>query len=526
MKLITMLLLFSISSFASIEKACDDYDKIAAVIEPYSEQAWTGISATPSGPVPTITFFTVSMRQPILDFCRYVKTMQRLDTIGQVSSTADYANKLTGGIYNEDINFLQETLSLGSAVNNHFAKGDKDRRNDMAIHRKLNRYLRVQEQYFKNDKNNQEDQFETRDRRESKMQRMVRNSNRISGIDKVSRCKQGELTPSEDEIKEYEENIFPLYQIVEENEDEVVYHLNQLQTMGVKFNVGYQDFKDYQAKLLNLISNGVVYTRSNTKYEYKDTYKLGKPEKIKARYYDYSIQINSKLFENFLKLYSDKWISFVDYEVTQTSRGLLNDPRSRVNNQFRELSHECRRSKIEWQVRRSNPQLKFQERGNANFDRAVETKIATCKSGLKTPANKAVNLFNTYVNALRFHLVAQKQTEAKIWGYESKNMGNHRSVASVQTSTEVGDITTEKVACDSPLNFTESTRGKLEAQASIIESREMIAEEMMTKTLMMENEALRRKKEEQKTREQRMIDSELKKRRQGSGTYSIEMGEL
>lgn len=512
--IITLMIAFLAckKAYAGIETICDDFDKVASIIQPYMNQAWPGVVATPSGPVPVITTFVYESRQPIADFCRYVKTVQRLDTMGQISATGNYANTLTNDMFAEDMNFLQETMSVGTAINNHFQKNDTDKRRDMGLHRRINRYLKTTDRYFKSE--DSDATAETRNQRQNKMARMIRNSNRVFGADKISRCKNGELDPTEEEVKEYEENIYPQFMLIDEAKDEVSYYMSQLQIMGQKMSSGYEEFREYQSLLYQLVSGGVTYFRSPPKTKSTETYRKSEKERVKVKYYEYSTRTNSDLYKQFIDKYNDNWGSFVAHSIARGgSRGLLNNPTSSFNNEIRAIYHECRRSKIEWQIRRSSPNLQFEEANNSRFKTAVDKRIESCKRGIKTPGKKANGLLVLYVNQLRKFTLIQKQRETLVWSYESEFMGNHRTVSLIQNDTDIGDITRENVKCEDNLNYAESERMKLEVDAAALESREMIAEEMLIKSQRMEQRASYRQKLKQESRLNKEMSQNAKRRR-------------
>ncbi len=507
--LLFLTLLFSTNLFA-IQEACDDYEKISNLMTPYLKQAWPGVAVTPSGPVPTLTYFTLSARQPISDFCRFISTLRSLDTLGQVKSSADYLNKLTNDQFKERTDFLFETYGVGSDVANYLGSSDKDKRNNMAIHRRINRYLATQDEFFTEE--GEDRTFERRSARESKMTRMIKNANRLSVIDKLMRCPSGDLEPSEEEIEYYEKNIQPLYELIDEADDELSYYLSQLQRMGTKISEGYKEFREYQKDLYSVFNFSIFLTRGPAKSITVKTHRTGEKGSLKRQYYEYSVRSDPTKYKYFLKKYLEKWNDYVTVRALNHPEH-LNNPRSQVNNDFRDLMHECRRSKIEWQLRKSDPRFRYAQRGNGDFITKVDQRIESCKEGIKINGKVITNIMKVYVSQLRSFLVRKQGYLAKLYSYESKERGVHRSVSIDSISTDVGDISTEKVHCEKQLSQGEQERVKIELQQNSLESREMMAHEMARKTqlIKLEEEEERRRREESYKRKQ--IEKESNSRR-------------
>lgn len=485
---------------------------------PYMKQAWPGVSVTPSGPVPTVTYFVLGARQPINDFCRYIKTLQRLDTLGDVMASGKYFNELTNNQFSEHVNFLQETYAMGDKVANYLNK-EPDRRNSMMMHRRINRYLKVQDEYFTGE--GEDRTFESRGARKQKMSRMIRSANKVAMLNNLIRCPDGEREVDEKEKEYYENEIFPLYELVDESSDEAAYYMARLQYMGKKIMNSYSDFRKYQADLYQLYHTGVSLRRSRPKFKSEQTFKAGEKKTIKKRYYEYRPASRNVLFKNFMKKYLKEWSDYVQYRIVSQPRGILADPKSSINQEFRNLAHECRRSKIEWQIRRSSPRLRYLEEGNAEFKTKVDKRIKDCRKGINPNGKKISNLMTLFIGELRKHLAALKGRQATIYSYESEKMGQHRKVRNEMVSTDIGDVTREEISCERKLNEGEATRVKGELQEAATQSRMMIAEEMATKTALERQRMEREKRKNEKIRRSREIRKVQESRRRPTPEIGI-----
>jgi len=490
-----------------IAKICSDYEAVSEIIVPYQQTAWPGVSVTPSGPVPTITMFTIAARQPISDFCSFITQLNSLGFAEQAFATADFANKLTDDQHTEKIDFARQTYDLGTALNN-FNKNGRDSSKDLSLHRRINNYLRSADKFINGDKANT---FENRGERERKMSLLIQSSNRINILKEAGNCPAPKIDEEEKNMAYFNKEIVPLYPLIEEREEDVGYFLSQLQNFGTLMSATYEEHKIYQQELYRMFNQGVNYRRSNPKTKTVKTLRGNETGRLKITYFSYISIINNKLFADFEEKYRKLWQSYVIGQIR--TKGLFDNPTARATQQFRDTGYECRRNRIEWQMRRSNPNLRYEEADSAKFSMEVDRRVDECRKGVVIDEKKVDNLLSFYVAQLKQAMLSLKTMKANLWSYESEFLGQSRSITETATESDLGQFTAEKINCEEKLNLSETMDTKNRLGQESLNLRAQAAEEVTKKTLIMEAEANQGNQEEEELKRKRMIQEEEDLRR-------------
>lgn len=503
-----MSLKVSAAEDRGLAKVCADFEKVADIMTPYMQQAWAGISATPAGPTPTVTYFVYAGRQPIADFCSFITQLKSLTSTEQAFAAADYANKLSGDQHNEKIDFLRQTYDLGVALN-HFNNGNRDVTQAMSLHRRINAYLKSADRFFNGDSAST---FEERNERERKMSLLVRSSNQIAILKTAATCPSPKIAEEEKNMAYYQKEIVPLYPYIEEMQEDASYFMAQLQYLGTLISPGYEDHQIYQKEVYELFSNGVTYRRSDPKTKNVTTIKGNVKGTLKLTYYSYGTSLNSRLFSQFDEKYRKQWTAYVVAHIR--AKNILVNPMSTAARKFRDTAYECRRNRIEWQLRRSSPMLRYEQADSAKFKMMVDKKVAQCKEDLVIDDKKVENLFTHYVNSLKRSLSLLKMYNSKLWSYESEYLGQNRIISTGIKNTDLGDVSTESVNCEEKLNTSESVDIKNRLEQESLNLRAMAAEEFTKKTHFMEEEVKEKKLMEENRRRSESIQKEEESRRQ------------
>lgn len=510
---IFIYLLSSLSAEAydnrGIAKVCENYEKVSSILIPYTEQAWPGVSATPVGPVPTVTMFTLAARQPIIDFCSFIIQLNNLTAAEGVFATANYGNRLLDNQHSEKISFLRDTYDLGTALNS-FSQGDGDVSKAHSLHRRINAYLKTADKMMNGDNAKT---FENRMERERKMANLVRSSNKVATYKKAINCPQPKIDESEKNMDFFNKEIVPLYPLIEEREEDVAYFLAQLQFIGTLISSSYEEHQEYQKKLYEVFGKGVNFRKGppKTKSVKSAGGSQGEIKRIKITYFEYGAVMSPVLFSNFQKDYHKDWNSYVISQIR--TKGLLTNPMSITARQFRDTSYECRRSKIEWNLRRTNPIYQYEQSGSSKFSTEVDRKVEECKKGLVINEKRVENLFNHYVGELKQNLLNYKNLQARVWSYDSEFLGMNRNIAVGVSASDLGEISQEDVKCETNLNITEQTDLKNRIESETLEMRAMMAEELTKKTVIMEAESRAKAQSNEETRRSSVLNSEENKRK-------------
>lgn len=508
---LAILLSFSSVAFGDISEVCQNYEKVGNMVIPYAEQFWIGTSATPAGPVPTVTNFALVTRSPITDFCAMVIQFKRLDETGKTYLLAEYANKLSGDQYSKEINMVRSTHDMGEALSNVNKPGRKLDQST-SFHRRLNSYLKEGDEFINGDKAKT---FENKSQRERKMTQLVRSSNQIALIEENTRCPKPEMAEEDKNIKYYQEEILPLSNLIDEQKSEIAYFVSQLQRMGIKISVSYEDNELFQKALYEALNTGVIIRRSQPKTKKITQWVDGKKTLADTTYYDYYIAENPKKFSAISTKYYSYWRNYTIGAME--TRGLFNGPSAQAEKEFRDLSFECRRSKIEWRIRMSDPTLETEQAGSGRFEAAVEKKVEDCKKGAKINKSGVENLLTRYVQALKDALLIKARLDAKTWSYESEFQGIHMKIAITEQASDIGDITQQKITCENTLSLSDSKSLLVKLKNTSVETRAQIAEEMLKKTVIIEEaDKLAQEKEEKEKREAK-IREEVERRKMNVG---------
>lgn len=492
-----------------IAKICANYEKVSNIMIPYMDQAWPGVSMTPTGPVPTVTMFTLSARQPILDFCAFATQLKSLNRNEAIFATANYGNKLLDNQHTEKIDFMRDTYDLGVALNT-FNQGNRDVSQAQSLHRRINAYLKTSDRMINGDNAKT---FETRQERERKMTVLIQSSNKIAIYKKAMSCPAPNIEESEKNMEYFEKEIVPLYPLIEEKQEEVAYFLSQLQYFGTLISPTYEAHQAYQKELYDLFGKGVIYQKSNPKTKSVKTSSNGSQiSRLKITYFTYSAALSPALYSTFSKNYSKQWAFYINSQIR--AKGLLANPSSVTAKQFRDTAFECRRSKIEWNIRRANPIYQYEQAGSSKFETEVTRKIDECKKGVVINDKRVENLFNFYVNELKTSMMSYKTLTARVWSYDSEYLGMNRNVTLGVSDSDLGEITQEEVKCEQNLNATETEDLKNRLEAETLNSRAMMAEELTKKTMLMEAEAKAEANEQEKARRESAVKAEEEKRKQ------------
>ncbi len=526
MKILTVFFLIIMSNHSSantmddFKELCGNIDKVSNIMTPYLNMSWPGVAVGPSGPVPVVSTFIQSGRQPIADFCKFVKQMESLETLGQIHAATDYLNTLTDNQFKEDIDFALETLDVGLTLDKHLNGHSSANSESLSLHRNLNRYLRTQDEYFSKKAGNDATTFVSKQKRETQARRMITNSNKLANLKQGINCPKKTKGLSEEVMKIYEKKIYPLYILEDEFLYETKYHLGRLQAMGVKIAGDINKQKKYQKDLLNLFSTYAQIVRSPVKSKKTKVTKMGVMTSVSIPYYRYTSKINEKLLADFLKSYQKNWDFYLQYTMAQNPKLLTNREHS-VNKEFRDLGYECRKSKLVTEIQRSNPRLRGKTPSDIEFAAKYETARANCRKGINVKKNYAGKLFTMYVNGLGSYQRSLKNTQRIIWNFESEEMGINRIISTDAVTTPVGDLVNNSAECSDALSPGAIESLKLEAANINTEARSEFAEQATISAIKYERELIRKKQERVEVSDRVKLNSEARERETGPIQMSI-----
>ena len=501
----------------SMEKFCNQADKIASIASPYMNfpNLWPAVVATPVGPVPSFTFFFNENRNPMTDFCSFVNKLKYMKQSGSWYAAANLANEMSANQFKEEIGMVLDIKDISEAVGNAQKKGNMSQ--NVALHRRISRLTQssymvgMKHKLFSGETgSNGEPSIEQRNQRAAKMNNYARAANRVSVLNETINCKNPTVSRSEGAEEFYKENIQPIEYMIDEQNDEAEYALYQLRKIGVMMSGRYEENQKYQKALLELKTSGITIMRSDPKTKKFDVTRKGELERIELPYFTYSIKLNTNKFTEFEKEYVSNWKT-IALANTQT-KGLFAKENNFIK-EMRDLTYECRYSKMEWDVRKSNEPLRTEPSDSGILRQEVLKKVAACKETFKFSQNGADNLFSNYVLMLKNALQSKLSIEMMMWNYESEYLGINRSVTMGLATTDLGDIAQRKVSCDNPLSEADAKQLQSDLQATTTELKGQIVEEFIEKTMHYEQLAKEKEEARKKKEREEKINEEIQRRK-------------
>lgn len=505
-------------------KFCRDVDKWSGILSSYSNVQFPVTGA------PGITSGLMTNTSVIVDFCQYLIQMSSLDTEGQIFKTLEYANDLTGRQHNEELDLLNEFWSFSNSVYDfESGKGRKGKLEAASTHRRLNRLIRKSSDYYDNnlrDEGESPIDMQTRREAEADMTRLSRVAYRRAILDEALNCPKPKSTDDYSDL--YQKEVIPQQLMIEQLEVYTDFYRRALMSMGPKFLMKdeygqyLKDLNALQVKSSFLNVQVKTKTEETTKLRAKENIDENNPtekrseavtEKIDQKYQLFQVQVNSKVLQDFIKKYSEKWKGWVSQEAVQTDRGILTDDqgglgfldgnKKRVEDEFKDFGITCNKGKIAQKY----------DRSQSNYDEQVQRELDECKKSANTDIKKAGGLLNFYAQDLYNKTRRIKQLRGNIWTFESYYLGNFRSISETQDNSVVDGMTQEKVQCAPIENLATMNQLSLKQQAANAELNQMIVEQLFKQNQLREQQLAAEAKEREDARRRAEIEREMKRRR-------------
>jgi len=498
---------------------CRDYEQWSSILSAYSNVQFPVTGA------PGITQGIMTNTSVIVDFCSYLIQMSTLDTQGQISTTLNMANKLSGDQFTEEIELMQGYYDLAHTVydfNNK--KGRKAAFEAPSTHRRINNLMKKSAEYGKKKGWVEPDTLQSRQESERDMARLSRIAYDRAILKEAMNCPKPKDNTDFDKI--YNKDILPREEANEVLREYVDFYREALLSMGVKFLMK-NEFQQY-ANDLNLVASKSSAFRADVKQKTADTVKFketaanpNKPtapkseeytEKLTQNYQEFQVLPDNKPLQNFLKKYADKWDTWVKLQVVQRTRGLLNSPTKRVEDEFKDFSIICNRGRYAQQYSRIDPQ--YQEK--------VDTAVAKCREESTEKIEKSGGLFAFYSNDLVNKDRRIKMNQAFIWTKESFYLGNMRNITESVNEDVLGSFTQQEVQCSPIKNLAVMNQLQLKQQAANAELNQIIVEQLFKQNAIKDAEMMKKKREEEEVVRKAQIEREMQSRKD-NGLFDAEL---
>lgn len=509
-------MLISIHSVsASLEKYCDDFQKLSQFSGPLITNPWAAIQYTPSGPVPGIVFSLIREDSVLIEFCEVYTQLKHLKSAELYLTALEYGNKLLGNKHDERLSFLRDTYSIASSAkslidNKNLSSGQKAQ----MLARSTNGYLSSIQSLYASETGSSEIIFGTRAARESQMYEVASSAETIARMTELLSCPS---PPVDSRLQEfYDGEVGPKQRMVDNMYGEIAELRQRLSHMGRKITANYEEYQSYMKDILRVHNLSVRYTSEIKIYGKEveaynpNTKRIEKTTKDMA-YQEISYKVDAKVFSEFLEKWGEKW---EDYITSQsfTTASLLNNKTNFEEDKFRQVDYECRRVKFENELK-FDPRFKDLEEDSGKYILELTSRIERCKEGQIVGKDNA-SLMEFYIAEYKKSLVQMKENQSDIWTIDSYYFGTTRKIQGVTDESLVGVTTRDQVTCSQTLNQGEITQMKLALAQENTKLRGLHVEEMLIKTQRLKDEALKAKTEAEKRERRQMMEEELERRRE------------
>lgn len=465
----------------SVLNFCQKYAMLSGIFN-----AYPNIMPT-IGPLPGPPFAYVSIvpgllakTSVVMYVCDMLTNLETLSDKDGIFYLAEQFNDLTAEKWNHHLSFAKNTFTLADTLwDFENGKSRKGALKSTMTHAQINDFMKQSYEWYNKTFNDTDASLKTRGERESDMNEMARAAYNSAMLKEALACP--DATGGQDYSKIYDKEIKEPSKVEEETQDNINFYIDKLSMMGVKFSGNEYDMKKFTDDLNNLITQGVS-IGSSPKTKNEITYKTNKNKKdkngkylrekkiISSKRYVYNAVMFEDIYRKFIEKYSYKWESWVNGEyLRRGSYGLFNDPKGKIESEFKDLSYECQPSKI----------LKGIDGSDPNYNALYEKKTQECRDKIQADQKKMNNLLQYYVRELKKNVFDNKEAKAKIWTAESWYLGYNRNLSSKQD-----EITKEEPVCENANQLTQSDSNLLKAK--LIESsntnKEIIAKHLYKRT--------------------------------------------
>lgn len=487
---------------------CEAYDKWSGIMSSYSNVIM------PVGGAPGVTMGTMMNTSLIVDFCSYMTQMASLDMQGKIRATAELGNKMSDNQFTEEMDYVSSLWDLGNqAYDFQSGKGRKAAITSSSFHRNMATMIKRTGKKLGY-------KMENRREQERSMGNLARIAYQRSIIKSASTCPKP--TDSADYGALYNKEIVPLQDANEVLKEYLDFYREALLSMGVKIMTP-EKYDEYVKDLENVLYRSSSYNYTFvTKNEKTTVLKEKKEAKVKAtdsktesvqedlatKYQKFgSPRTNPKFRSTFITKYDSLWQYWVKNQALMETKGLLNSPRKKVEDEFKDFSILCNRGKYSQQFDRADPM----------YNDRVEEAIARCKKESTQVISSAGGLMSYYVNSMVEKDSQFKRNQGTIWTFESEHLGNVVNIAERQDEDVLDSFTQPEVQCAPIKNIAVMAQLQLKQEAVNAELNQEIVAQIMKQNAIMEEQARKKEQEEQEAQRREKIREEVERRKRNVG---------
>jgi hypothetical protein len=414
----------NLGPFAVGYSFCQKLQALAPILQSYSTVMWPVIG------IPGITTGMVQNESVLFKICDYLTQLQSLDTSGAIFHSARFLNDLTGKKWNDHLNQADLLWNTSNMIydlrgNGGFRKGAM---RSAYVHKALIDTADKTAKYYQKQNGVKDPEgIESRQERRRKLQRVAQLSYNRAILSEASSCPDA---PNDKNYqKEYQTKVIPEQANIKRQEERIRFFQEQLMKMGADMYVDVSDLEDYKNDVLSLVNKGFGYRKVDSVVYVKREVPTGKlkaksgdapgmpeadykDEKDPVPYQKISVIPNNDPWERF-DSHIKKWDKFITSQfLVSGSFGLFDGKKGRIEEKYRNYAFECSEQQLAFT-------LAVTDRNNPRYYTELTRAQERCREQLKVRESEMKNLMENYVQLMRNDIRMAKDSQAKIWTFES-----------------------------------------------------------------------------------------------------------
>ena len=508
--------LFNVSADHPLIKFCEIVPTYGLVLSQIPMPSfWPSIQVLPFPPfiAPGILFGLSQRTSVITTVCQVLSQIEKYNSQSAIENSRDILNTLTDNKFEKHLTMVDKTYNLANSIYNFedgtYRKGSLE---SAQTHRDLNDYMAESYSWYHSTFNGKEAKLKNRDERERDMNELAQLAYQRAVLEEAGNCPAPDTSTNYDKV--YSSEIRPWETKRAAAKDDMEFFKSKLLSMGPRFLNDEKEFNDFAKDLEKLQVRGVDYqvtykNKQETKTVPHKTRKMkdGKPKMVQevftTKTQEFTARVFADDFNKFKNKHNDNWSSWVTAQfLSRGTEGLLNDPRGKVEDEFRDLAYECQEAKL----------MRGFDDNRSDYQKVRDERFEKCKTDTRMNQKKAENLFNYYITQYQNSIYLYKQANANIWTKESWHLGTMRSVNSKDTTE---GFQQETVTCAEGNALTSAEISKLEIKSKQVNQglQEFVTKQYQKKTIMME-EKKKAESEHNKENQQRKAYAQKQNKKQ------------
>lgn len=485
--------------FAVGYEFCQRVQQIAPILQVYSNVQWPLLGN------PGFSFGLVQNESVIMKICTFIIQLESLDTEGAIFHTARALNELTGNKWDAELNQADLTWNVANSVydfrgNGGFKQGALT---SAQTHQRLLDLADKTAKYFQKKKQKPGDPdpegIEDKAERRAKLDKIAQLSYQRAILAEATSCPAEKATTNNQEL--WQNQMIPQKENIDKKRENIKYYQEMMMKMGPDFLVDVNELQDFKTSIQNIIDKGykfdytIRYTDVKRKAATGKLNKDGTPEVKetvdKKPYQLITVQQNYQVFSDFNNKYSKKWKEYVNGQFwTNGTVGLFDDKKGRIEAKYRSYAFECSETNLK-------DKMTVKDRSDPAYIPELTRLAKECEESLKVREKDVESILEKYSRLLESDLRSAKQSQAKMWTFESKFIGTmplekettNSAEAKQQEIVRMKAIQAPQKECRAEFTPAEMSKLNLDLQNVNNELTQTIAENQVKRQMMEDTKA-------------------------------------